>query len=154
MTRSLRPSRRYFVETWGCQMNQLDSQRLAGQLMQQGLLPTLEAADADVILLNSCSVREKAVQKVYSRLGEYRLFKESRPGLKLGLCGCVAQQEGEAALDRLAELDFVLGPARVGELAGILGRVEAGSGSSRPAFPRTASTTSTSFRGTVNSRGW
>lgn len=135
MTLPLRPSRRYFVETWGCQMNQLDSQRLAGQLMQQGLLPTRDAADADVILLNSCSVREKAVQKVYSRLGEYRLFKESRPGLVLGLCGCVAQQEGEAALERLDELDFVLGPARVGELGGILSQVEAGERVVATGFP-------------------
>ena len=67
--------RRVFIETWGCQMNELDSQRMLGQLMQQGVLPTLQPEDADVILLNSCSVRDKAEQKVYSRLGEYRLFK-------------------------------------------------------------------------------
>ena len=68
-------ARRFYIETWGCQMNELDSQRMAGQLMQQGVLPTREPAEADVILLNSCSVREKAEQKVYSRLGEYRRFK-------------------------------------------------------------------------------
>lgn len=56
--------RRFYVETWGCQMNELDSQRMTGQLMQQGMLPTREVDDADLILLNSCSVREKAVQKV------------------------------------------------------------------------------------------
>jgi len=114
--------RRFFIETWGCQMNELDSQRLAGQLMQQGVLPTREPAEADVILLNSCSVREKAEQKVYSRLGEYRLLKQERPGLVIGLCGCVAQQEGERALDRVADLDFVLGTARVGELRSVLAR--------------------------------
>ena len=109
------PAPRFFVETWGCQMNELDSQRMAGQLMQQGLLPTRRADEADVILLNSCSVREKAVHKVYSRLGEYRLLKSDKPGLVVGLCGCVAQQEGEEALERVADLDFVLGPARVGQ---------------------------------------
>lgn len=114
--------RRFFIETWGCQMNELDSQRLAGQLMQQGVLPTRQPAEADVILLNSCSVREKAEQKVYSRLGEYRLLKQERPGLVIGLCGCVAQQEGERALDRVADLDFVLGTARVGELRSVLAR--------------------------------
>lgn len=116
------PSRRFFIETWGCQMNELDSQRMAGQLMQQGILPTRRVEEADVILLNSCSVREKAEQKVYSRLGEYRRLKTSRPDLLLGLTGCVAQQVGERALNRVPELDFVLGTARVGELSEVLSR--------------------------------
>jgi tRNA-2-methylthio-N6-dimethylallyladenosine synthase len=114
--------RRVFIETWGCQMNELDSQRMAGQLMQQGVLPTRHAEEADIILLNSCSVREKAEQKVYSRLGEYRLFKRTRKDLLIGLCGCVAQQEGERALDRVPDLDFVVGPARVGELGDVIAR--------------------------------
>ncbi len=112
--------RRFFIETWGCQMNELDSQRLAGQLMEQGVLPTRAPEEADVILLNSCSVREKAEQKVYSRLGEYRLLKAGKPGLLIGLCGCVAQQEGERALQRVPDLDFVVGPARVGELSEVI----------------------------------
>lgn len=113
-------ARRFFIETWGCQMNELDSQRMAGQLSQQGLLPTRDPGQADVILLNSCSVREKAVQKVYSRLGEYRLLKQRNQGLLIGLCGCVAQQEGENALSRVGDLDFVIGPARVGELRQVI----------------------------------
>ena len=127
--------RRYFIETWGCQMNELDSQRLAGQLMQQGVLPTDDAAQADVILLNSCSVREKAAQKAYSRLGEYRRLKADRPELLIGFCGCVAQQEGEAALERLPELDFVLGPARVGELMDVLRQRRAGERVVATGFP-------------------
>ncbi|MEE8277623.1 MAG: tRNA (N6-isopentenyl adenosine(37)-C2)-methylthiotransferase MiaB [Thermoanaerobaculia bacterium] len=115
-------SRRFFIETWGCQMNELDSQRMAGQLMQQGMLPTREPASADIILLNSCSVREKAEHKVYSRLGAYRRYKKRRPDLMIGLCGCVAQQEGERALQRLSDLDFVLGTARVGELREVLAK--------------------------------
>ena len=114
---SRHPLRRFYVETWGCQMNELDSQRMTGQLMQQGILPTREPKEADIILLNSCSVREKAAQKAYSRLGEYRLLKRNRPDLLIGFCGCVAQQEGEKAVRRVPDLDFVIGPARVGELA-------------------------------------
>ncbi len=118
--------RRFFVETWGCQMNELDSQRLAGKLMEAGFLPTRAPADADLILLNSCSVREKAEQKVYSRLGEYRRLKADRPHLAIGLCGCVAQEAGERALRRVPDLDFVLGPARVGEILDVLDRRRAG----------------------------
>lgn len=127
--------RRFYVETWGCQMNELDSQRMSGQLMQQGMLPTREVTDADLILLNSCSVREKAVQKVYSRLGEYRLLKRDRPHLQIGLCGCVAQQEGEEILARVPDLDFVLGPARVGELIDLLDRSAGGERVVATGFP-------------------
>ncbi len=112
--------RRFYIETWGCQMNELDTQRMSGQLMQEGILPTEEPKDADIILLNSCSVREKAAQKAYSRLGEYRLLKRQRPDLLIGFCGCVAQQEGEKALKRVSDLDFVIGPGRVGELPAIV----------------------------------
>ncbi|MFL6293124.1 MAG: tRNA (N6-isopentenyl adenosine(37)-C2)-methylthiotransferase MiaB [Thermoanaerobaculia bacterium] len=127
--------RRVYIETWGCQMNELDSQRMLGQLMQQGVLPTLRPEEADVILLNSCSVREKAEQKVYSRLGEYRLFKRDRQDLLIGLCGCVAQQVGERALARVPDLDFVLGPGRVGELAEVVARRRAGERVVATGFP-------------------
>ncbi|HEY9419851.1 MAG TPA: tRNA (N6-isopentenyl adenosine(37)-C2)-methylthiotransferase MiaB [Thermoanaerobaculia bacterium] len=129
------PPRRFFIETWGCQMNELDSQRMAGQLMQQGILPTHSPEEADIILLNSCSVREKAEQKVYSRLGEYRLLKKGQGDLLIGLCGCVAQQEGQRALDRVPDLDFVLGPARVGELKDIVARRRAGERVVATGFP-------------------
>jgi tRNA-2-methylthio-N6-dimethylallyladenosine synthase len=130
--------RRFFIETWGCQMNELDSQRMAGQLMQQGILPTREVEEADIILLNSCSVREKAEQKVYSRLGEYRRLKRGPQGdrdLLIGLCGCVAQQEGERALARVPDLDFVLGPARVGELQEVIAKRRVGERVVATGFP-------------------
>ena len=127
--------RRVYIETWGCQMNELDSQRMLGQLMQQGVLPTLLPAEADVILLNSCSVRDKAEQKVYSRLGEYRLFKRDRQDLLIGLCGCVAQQEGERALARVPDLDFVLGPGRVAELSEVVARRRGGERVVATGFP-------------------
>lgn len=128
-------ARRFYIETWGCQMNELDSQRMAGLLMQQGILPTREPGEADIILLNSCSVRDKAEQKVYSRLGEYRLFKKQNAGLLIGLCGCVAQQEGEKALSRVPDLDFVLGPARVGELSQVVARRRMGERVVATGFP-------------------
>lgn len=110
------PPRRFFIETWGCQMNELDSQRMSGQLMQLGILPTQDPDQADLILLNSCSVRDKAEHKVLSRLGEFRSLKREGKELVIGLCGCVGQQVGEGILDRLPELDFVLGPGRIGDL--------------------------------------
>jgi tRNA-2-methylthio-N6-dimethylallyladenosine synthase len=116
-------------------MNELDSQRMAGQLMQQGILPTHEPGGADIILLNSCSVRDKAEQKVYSRLGEYRLLKRRKADLLIGLCGCVAQQEGERALERVPDLDFVLGPARVGELSEVVARRRKGERVVATGFP-------------------
>ncbi len=130
--------RRCFIETWGCQMNELDSQRMAGQLMEQGILPTRDPQEADIILLNSCSVREKAEGKVFSRLGEYRLYKRGRKGVAtplIGLCGCVAQQVGERALKKVPELDFVLGPARVGELRDVISRRRAGERVVATGFP-------------------
>lgn len=129
------PPRRFFIETWGCQMNELDSQRMAGLLMQQGILPTREPEQADVLLLNSCSVRDKAENKVYSRLGELRRFKDGRPEVMIGLCGCVAQQAGERALARVPELDFVLGPARVGELPRVIERRRGGERVVATGFP-------------------
>lgn len=113
--------RTYFIETWGCQMNTLDSQHLAGILEARGLERVEEPGDADVALLNTCSVREKAVQKVLSRLGELRRLRDEggRPRL-VGLCGCVAEQEGGRLLARSPVLGFVLGPGRIGQLGDAL----------------------------------
>jgi tRNA-2-methylthio-N6-dimethylallyladenosine synthase len=117
----------YIVETWGCQMNVLDSQYLEGQLQARGMCPARSAAEADVALLNTCSVREKAVQKVLSRLGELRQYRYAggRPKI-VGLCGCVAEQDGAALLARSRVLSFVLGPGRLGQLGHALDAVEAG----------------------------
>jgi len=86
-------------------------------------------------LLNSCSVREKAEHKVYSRLGVFRQVKEQRPEVRIGLCGCVAEQEGERALGRVAELDFVLGTGRIGELTDVLLSAEGGERKVVTGFP-------------------
>lgn len=107
----------YFVETWGCQMNVLDSQHMEGMLQHLGLSCAAAADHADVVILNTCSVREKAVQKVLSRLGElHRSRLATGMPRVVGLCGCVAEQEGEGLLKRSRSLSFVLGPGKIGHL--------------------------------------
>jgi tRNA-2-methylthio-N6-dimethylallyladenosine synthase len=110
----------FFIETWGCQMNDLDSQRLSGSLKLRGYQRVESEAAADLILLNTCSIRDKSEQKVFSHLGTLRAMKAERESLKIGVCGCVAQQEGEAILNRAPWVDFVMGPGNVGHLDQIL----------------------------------
>jgi tRNA-2-methylthio-N6-dimethylallyladenosine synthase len=112
-------SKTFFIETWGCQMNELDTQRLSGSLKLRGYRRVDDAAQADVILLNTCSVRDKAEQKVYSQLGRLRELKLLRD-VKIGVAGCVAQQEGERILERAPWVDFVMGPGNVGYLDDLL----------------------------------
>ncbi|HVR42527.1 MAG TPA: tRNA (N6-isopentenyl adenosine(37)-C2)-methylthiotransferase MiaB [Thermoanaerobaculia bacterium] len=108
----------FFIETWGCQMNDLDSQRLAGQLRLRGWRRVEDASRASLILLNTCSIRDKSENKVFSRLGELRGV--GRSGVRVGVAGCVAQQEGEAILARAPWVDFVMGPGNVGALDQLL----------------------------------
>jgi tRNA-2-methylthio-N6-dimethylallyladenosine synthase len=107
---------RYHIETWGCQMNVLDGERMAGQLEGLGLARADSGADADVIILNTCAVREKAEAKVYSALGILGRRKRDRPDLVIGVTGCVAQVEGEEILERAPWVDFVLGTGQVESL--------------------------------------
>lgn len=108
----------FFIETWGCQMNDLDTQRLSGQLKLRGYRRVQSEQEAGLILLNTCSIREKSEQKMFSHLGRLRAAKER--GAKIGVCGCVAQQEGEAILRRAPYVDFVMGPGQVGFLDEVL----------------------------------
>src|SRR5438552_3237134 len=113
-------NRTFFIETWGCQMNDLDTQRLAGSLKLRGYHRVEDESQADLILLNTCSIRDKSEQKVYSRLGALRELKASNNELRIGVCGCVAQQEGEAIRRRAPWVDFVMGPGNVGYLDEVL----------------------------------
>jgi tRNA-2-methylthio-N6-dimethylallyladenosine synthase len=100
-----------FIRTFGCQMNEYDSARLADVLRaEQGLEPTDTPEDADVILFNTCSVREKAQEKVFSDLGRIKHLKHARPDLLIGVGGCVASQEGAAIVERAPYVDLVFGP--------------------------------------------
>src|SRR3989441_6936017 len=102
-------ARSYFIHTFGCQMNESDSQRMAEALASAGWLPTAAPDRADLVLVNPCSIREKAEDKLYSALGRYRLLKAQR-GTRIGVAGCVAQQEKKRLLSRAPFVDFVLGP--------------------------------------------
>ncbi len=106
--------------TYGCQANELDSERIAGLLAQEGYELIEREEEADLILLNTCAIREKAEQKVYSRLGTFQALKRRKGGLRIGICGCVAQQEGQALLDRFPYLDFVVGPGQLTSIPRLL----------------------------------
>ncbi len=124
---------RFYIETWGCQMNVHDSEKLAGSLRAHGYEPVRDPGAADVILLNTCSIREKAQEKVFDELGRLKPLKEARPGLVLGVCGCVAQQEGSAIFARAPHVDLVLGTRATGSLPVIVNRLRAGDLSARHA---------------------
>ncbi len=103
--------RKLFVKTMGCQMNEYDSDRMVDTLKHtHGMVNTDDPAEADLILLNTCSIREKAQEKVFSDLGRWRQFKEANPSLVIGVGGCVASQEGDAILKRAPYVDIVFGP--------------------------------------------
>lgn len=114
--------KRYVIETWGCQMNVHDSEKMAGILRGCGYEEAASAGEADLVLLNTCSVREKAAAKVFSRLGALRRLKRSRPSMILGVCGCVAQVEGEAIFRRAPWVDLVMGPRNLAQLGELLDR--------------------------------
>ena len=100
-----------YVETHGCQMNEYDSSRMADVLRESHRAAVVtDAAEADVILLNTCSIREKAAEKVFSQLGRWRSLKRAKPNLVIGVGGCVASQEGEAIAQRAPYVDVVFGP--------------------------------------------
>jgi tRNA-2-methylthio-N6-dimethylallyladenosine synthase len=103
--------KKVFIKTFGCQMNEYDSDKMADVLgASDGLVRTESADDADVILFNTCSIREKAQEKVFSDLGRLKELKRSKPGLIIGVGGCVASQEGEAIVKRAPHVDMVFGP--------------------------------------------
>lgn len=102
--------KKLFVKTYGCQMNVYDSERMAEHLSGEGYVQTDRPDDADMILLNTCHIREKAAEKVYSELGRFRPLKEAKPDLKIGVAGCVAQAEGAEIMARQPLVDLVVGP--------------------------------------------
>ena len=106
--------------TFGCQANELDSERIVGLLAREGYELIERDEEADLIILNTCAIREKAEQKAYSRLGTFQELKRRKKGLRIGLCGCVAQQEGQALLNRFPYLDFVVGPAQLTSIPKLL----------------------------------
>ncbi|MCE6968762.1 tRNA (N6-isopentenyl adenosine(37)-C2)-methylthiotransferase MiaB [Cereibacter sphaeroides] len=119
-------ARKLFIKTYGCQMNVYDSERMAEALGAQGYELTDVADEADMVLLNTCHIREKAAEKVYSDLGRLKPLKVAKPGLKIGVAGCVAQAEGDEILKRMPLVDLVVGPQSYHRLPEMLARTEGG----------------------------
>ncbi|MFQ5740825.1 MAG: tRNA (N6-isopentenyl adenosine(37)-C2)-methylthiotransferase MiaB [Acidobacteriota bacterium] len=116
--------KRFFIETFGCQMNEHDSEKIAGLLSHRGMTRVPSPEEADLFLLNTCSVREKAVQKVYSRLGEVRPRKKHKGDLVIGVVGCVAQQEGKALVKKAPFVDLVVGTRLYHTIPDLLEEIE------------------------------
>ena len=116
----------YWITTFGCQMNKADSERMAGTLEKMGYKRADDELKADLVLYNTCTIRDNAEQKVYSFLGRQAKRKHKMPSLKLVVAGCLAQQEGESLLRRVPELDLVMGPQHVNNLENLLGKVDSG----------------------------
>src|SRR5687767_11722841 len=126
-------ARKYLIETYGCQMNVHDSERMAGLLEQAGYEPTLDDQDADVVLINTCSVREKAEEKLFTRLGEFRQMElETGHRPIVAVAGCVAQQEGSQILRRSKDVDVIIGTQNLKRLPMLVRQVEETSGRRSP----------------------
>jgi tRNA-2-methylthio-N6-dimethylallyladenosine synthase len=115
--------KKVFIRTFGCQMNEYDSDKMLDVLGQErGVVVTQNPEDADVILFNTCSVREKAQEKVFSDLGRIKHLKALNPDLVIGVGGCVASQEGSAIVDRAPYVDVVFGPQTLHRLPELIAR--------------------------------
>ena len=123
-------AKKVYIKTWGCQMNEYDSSKMADLLHAQlGYEPTAEAEDADLLLLNTCSIRERAQEKVFHQLGRWKNLKQDNPNLIIGVGGCVASQEGAAIRSRAPFVDLVFGPQTLHRLPSMLAQLESGQGS-------------------------
>ena len=124
-------SKKLHIKTWGCQMNEYDSQKMAELLdATNGYQLTDDATDADVILLNTCSIREKAQEKVFHQLGRWKLLKDDKPDLIIGVGGCVASQEGDSIRQRAPFVDVIFGPQTLHRLPEMIKQVQGDKGSS------------------------
>ena len=119
------PGKSFYIETFGCQMNVHDSEKVAGVLMGRGYRPVDDADDADLLLYNTCSIREKAAQKVFSRLNDFK-FAAKKNQKVIGVLGCVAQQEGEEIFERAPWVSLVCGSASYRKLPELVAQIESG----------------------------
>jgi len=126
MSESKNQPKKLFIKTYGCQMNVYDSERMAEALGDAGYEHTDTAEQADMILLNTCHIREKAAEKVYSELGRLKPLRQANPDLKIGVAGCVAQAEGEEIMRRQPMVDLVVGPQSYHRLADMEARARGG----------------------------
>ena len=115
-------SRRFYVRTYGCQMNEHDSERIAGLLAAEGMEPADDIDDADVVVLNTCCIRENADNKLYGQLGHLKTLKESRPDLQIAVAGCLAQKDRELVQERAPHVDVVFGTHNLANAPALLDR--------------------------------
>ena len=127
--------KKLYIKTYGCQMNVYDSERMAEALGGQGYVETQTPDDADMILLNTCHIREKAAEKVYSELGRFKGLKAANPDLKIGVAGCVAQAEGAEIIKRQPMVDLVVGPQSYHRLPAMDALVQTGAKALDTDFP-------------------
>ncbi|MDE3029507.1 MAG: tRNA (N6-isopentenyl adenosine(37)-C2)-methylthiotransferase MiaB, partial [Paracoccaceae bacterium] len=118
--------KKLFIKTYGCQMNVYDSERMAEAMGAEGYVTTEIAEEADMVLLNTCHIREKAAEKVFSDIGRLRPLKIAKPDLKIGVAGCVAQAEGDEILRRMPLVDLVVGPQSYHRLPAMMQAVRQG----------------------------
>jgi len=128
--------KRVHITTYGCQMNEYDSSRMAGLLAEMGYTPVERPEEADLILLNTCSVRERAAHKVYSQVGALKALKDRRPHLIIGVAGCLAQQEGDRLLEHIPHLDMVVGTGALQSLPQLVADADQGRRRSHTPQPR------------------
>ena len=143
------PPKKLFIKTYGCQMNVYDSERMAETLGGQGYVETKTADDADMILLNTCHIREKAAEKVYSELGRLKPLKALNPNLKIGVAGCVAQAEGAEIMRRQPAVDLVVGPQSYHRLGEMEAKIRTGQSALDTDFPEEDKFTQLKSRGTA-----
>lgn len=122
------PGLSFHIETLGCQMNEQDSLLLHERLVRAGHWPASEAEEADVLIVNTCSIRQKAEEKAYSILGRFRALKQDRPGVLVAVGGCLSQQKGEALLRRVPGVDLVFGPGQGSRIVELLEACKSGAG--------------------------
>ncbi len=118
--------KKFFIETFGCQMNHHDSEKVAGTLIKMGYMPTEDPSEADLLLLNTCNIREKANQKVFSRLGAIQQTYRAKPDAKVGLLGCMAQMEGQKIFEKAPDVNLVVGSSSYSFLPELVAKVEQG----------------------------
>jgi tRNA-2-methylthio-N6-dimethylallyladenosine synthase len=125
---TMHPPKKVLIETWGCQMNVADSEKMLSLLKDRNYEQTDRVDDADLVLLNTCHIREKATHKVLSRLGQLRELGANNPNMKIAVTGCVAQAEGTKLLKKASNIDMLIGPGKIDELPELLTQHEAGGG--------------------------
>ena len=118
--------KKFFIETFGCQMNHHDSEKVAGTLTQMGYVATEDSSEADLLLHNTCNIREKANQKVVSRLGALQKTSGAKAGANVGLLGCMAQMEGPKIFERAPNVDLVVGSSSYSFIPQLIQKLEQG----------------------------